>query len=527
MEFLRSAKILSILTLASRVLGLFRDMITTYVLPAASADSLYLAWTIPNLFRKLFGEGALSSAFIPAFSRVLPRAGGGAASLLARRVFTFIALCLSALVVFLIGLSYLAPEAWLLPFFSGDRGKMAQTLDLMRILLPYLVIICVIAQCQGVLNVMKEFFIPALSPIILNVAWIVGALLAGYGMITGEVERTLFIAMGIMAGGVLQFLLFGFALKKRGFSLRPSFHIKNPVFREVMATTLPMALGVSAVQVNILIDRGVVYTMVPGDGGVTHLFLGNRLMQFPFALIGLALTTAVFPLLARLSAKGDRKGMKKNLGGALRINFFLSIPAAVGLSLLAHPTISLFFQRGAFTPADTDATAAALLGYVVGIPFLSSVMLLTRAFYAMSHWRRPLLISGFIVAVNIVLDLLLVGPFAEAGVALATSICAVLQSAILFAALRNRIGPMGGMTIFKAILRTFVLTAVLAGAVAGVGWILGPAGEGDSLLGRGGRVFLPLAVGMACYLIPARWICRFEFDSLMEAFKRRRSSSGE
>jgi putative peptidoglycan lipid II flippase len=525
MEFLRSAKILSVLTLTSRVLGLCRDMITTCVLGPLLCDALILAWTLPNVFRNLFGEGALSSAFIPVFSRVLQHAGVNPAFLLARRVITTMGLLLLVLVGVILLLTVVLPEAWLLPFFRGDRVQMEQTLRLAWILLPYLVIVCVIAQCQGVLNALKEFFLPALSPIILNAAWILAAALAGFVLFkepqSGR-SRVYFIAAGIMMGAFFQILLFLLALRRHRFPLRPSLDTGDPDFRRVMATMLPMILGVSAVQLNVLVDRAVASSLIPGEGGVTHLFIGNRLMQFPFALIGIALTTAVFPLISRLEARGDREGMKENLAGALRINFFLSLPAAAGLALLSHPVIILFFQRGAFSMQSADATAAALLGYVVGIPFLAAVMLLARAFYALGEWRRPVIVSVCLVAVNIALDLVLVGPFAEPGVSAATSIVAVLQATMLFLLLRRKIGPLGGRDVLIGVLRSLASTLILVLAVGGALWWLGPARETDALIVKAVRVFLPLLVGLALYLLLARKINPFEWKAVVEELFRKK-----
>lgn len=526
MEFLRSAKLLSLLTLTSRILGLCRDMITTAVLSALHSDALYLAWTIPNLFRNLFGEGALSSAFIPAFSRVLEMEGRARAFRLARRVITCMALFLLALVAMLIGLSLVLPESWLLPFFQGNKEKLDGTMSLMRILLPYLAVVCVIAQFQGVLNSLKHFFIPALSPVLLNVAWILAAVAAGWLVFEEDTARTHLIAAGIMAGGLVQIAVFVVGLRRHQFPLRPAFGFRNPDFLKVLGTSLPMVIGTSAVQLNILVDRGVASTFLP-DGGVTHLFVGNRLMQFPFALIGIALTTAVFPLLSSLSARGDREGMKKNLSGALRINFFLSVPAALGLCLLAHPIISLFFGREQFTPDRVEDTARALLGYVMGIPFLCSVMLLTRTFYALGEWRRPVTVSCILVSVNIVLDLLLVEPFAEAGISAATSISAILQSAILVCLLRRMMGPLGGKSIFKGLAGTVLSTAFLLFAVAGLLWIMGPEKTDDTLWTKTARVFIPLFGGLAVYLAVARKICPFEWSGIVEALKRRRTRSAQ
>jgi putative peptidoglycan lipid II flippase len=525
MEFLRSAKILSFLTLMSRVLGLIRDMITTAVLSAGLCDALILAWTLPNVFRNLFGEGALSSAFIPVFNRVLKKESLEQAFLLARRVITSIGLFLIGLVVLLIGLSFLIPEAWLLTSFGDNREKLAETLRLGRILLPYLAVVCVIAQCQALLNSLKEFFLPALSPIVLNATWIVAAALAGFVIADESMDRALFIAVGIMCGALFQALLFAAALRRKQFPMKPALSFKDQHFKRVLATTGPMILGVSAVQLNVLVDRWMASAFIPGDGGVTHLYVGNRLMQFPFALIGVALSTALFPLLARLAADGDSDGMKENLRAALRISFFLSIPAAVGLWLLGDPILTLFFQRMEFTADRIEGALAALRGYALGVPFLISAMLATRLFYAMEKWMQPVLLSIALVGVNLVLDLLLVGPYAEGGVAAATSIVAFIQAAVLLLLLRRSIGRLGGSIMLRSIVKTLGMTLCLAAAVLGSAWLLGPADPDESLVMRTLRVFVPLLAGLAVFLIPARWICRFEWTHLMDALRRRRSTT--
>ena len=220
MEFLRPAKLLSLLTLFSRILGLCRDIITTAILGPLHSDALYLAWTVPNLFRNLFGEGALASAFIPAFSRVLGQQGRVKAFHMARGVITCIGLFLLTVVVLIIGLSWVLPRPWLLPFFKYNGEKLDQTLSLMRILLPYLVVVCVIAQFQGVLNSLKHFFIPALSPILLNAAWILAAVFAGWAIGAENAERALLVAAGIMAGGGLQIALFVLGLRSQRFPLK-------------------------------------------------------------------------------------------------------------------------------------------------------------------------------------------------------------------------------------------------------------------------------------------------------------------
>ncbi|MBU0755553.1 MAG: murein biosynthesis integral membrane protein MurJ [Planctomycetes bacterium] len=521
MEFLRSAKMISVLTLISRVLGLIRDMVTTAVLGAGVCDALILAWTLPNVFRNLFGEGALSSAFIPVFNRVMEQESRARAFLLARRVITCLGLLLLGLVLALISASYLVPREWLLSAFGGDVERLDETVRLARILLPYLAIICVIAQFQALLNSLKVFFLPALSPILLNAAWIVAALLAGFCFFENDSDRAFFIALGIMAGALIQILLFVFTLRKHRVPMMPSLQFKDRHFIRVMATTGPMILGVSAAQLNMLVDRMMASAYIP-PGGVTHLYVGNRMMQFPFALIGVALSTAIFPLLARLSAIGDREGIKENVRAALRISLFLSVPAAVGLWLLAHPILDLFFQRLAFTPDRVNGAVAAMKGYVPGIPFLITAMLLTRVFYAMEKWKAPVVVSLVLVGVNFLLDRLLVDAYAEGGVAAATSIVAFLQAAALFLLLRRSIGRLGGTLMLQSLLKTTALTGVLAAGVLAATWSLDGTLIGNGLDTKVISVLIPLLVGLLLFLVPARRLCSFEWKNLMEAFSKRK-----
>jgi putative peptidoglycan lipid II flippase len=527
MEFLKSAKVVSILTFTSRVFGLVRDIATTAVLATRQCDALFLAWTIPNLFRKLFGEGALSSAFIPAFVRVQGRGDHGRTRAFASSVITALFLVLVTLTALFFVLSFTLPEAWLRALFQEDAAKMDETMELMRILIAYMIASCIIAQFQGILNSMKEFTIPALAPILLNIIWIasVGAAVLFAGGDSGL--RVYVIAWGILFAGAMQVVLFLPSLGKRGLIPYPRVDWKDPDFRKVMALTAPMVLALSANQLNILVDRLVVQGYVPGDGGVTHLYVGNRLMQFPLALIGIALMTAVFPLLARLSSEGDREGMKQNLADATRINLFLSIPALVGLVVLADPIVALFFERGNFTAANTHATCRALVGYTVGLPFLSSVLLLTRAFYAMGRWKAPLYTGAALVALNVVLDFVLVVPLAEAGVAYATSITCALQALILFFLLRRVVGHMGGRILVKGALCSGLLSLLLGGAVYGTLVWLDSLGVADGILWRAARVGLPIAAGLVVYFVPARILCPFEFRSLVEAFRSRGGKSGK
>jgi putative peptidoglycan lipid II flippase len=524
MEFLKSARVVSALTLLSRIFGLVRDQVTTIVLGTRHSDVLFLAWTIPNLFRKLFGEGALSSAFIPSFVKVQGRGRQEELQHFVSNVISALFLVLVVLMGLFLLLLALLPDSWLLSLFQGDAEKMSDTLALARILIPYMVVSCVIAQFQGVLNSFRVFTIPALAPVVLNLVWI-GAVVAAVFTVSAESGLRIYvIAYGILFAGLLQFLLFLPSLKKRDLLPKFRWDWKNRDFRNVMAMTAPMVLALSANQLNILVDRLVVQSFVPGDGGVTHLYLGNRLMQFPFALIGIALMTAVFPLLAKLSSEGNREGMKTILSDALRINLFLSIPALAGLVVLADPIISLLFEYKNFASASTTETCRTLVGYTVGMPFLSTVVLLTRAFYAMGRWKAPLYTGAGLVALNIVLDFVLVVPLGEAGVALATSITIAIQAIVLFLLLRSDVGRLGGRVLVVGTLKACALSSVMAAGVYFSEQGLDALAPGESVILRLMRVVLPIFIGLALFFFPARRLCAFEWRSLVEAFRDKKTA---
>ncbi len=526
MIFLKSVRTVSGLTALSRVCGLVRDIITIKVLSSFHTDALILAWTIPNLFRKLLGDGALASAFIAVFAHVRRDGSRERVHALVDNLITVLLLFLVGITLLLIIASFVIPEAWLLPLFQGDRLSMNETLALGRVLIPYMIVACILAQFQGILNSFGLFAIPAFMPVFLNLVWITAGFLSVLLLPGAFKERAFFLAGAIMFGAVMQLVLYVPSLKKQGMLPRPRFSLKNPDFRMVMTRMFPMALAFSATQVNILVDRFVARTFVPGDGGVTHLFLGDRLMQFPLALISIALTTTIYPLLAGLSANRDWDGVKRNLSSALRINLFLSIPAVVGLVFLAEPIVALFFEWGTFSSSDTGATGLALIGYVTGLPFLGTVILLNRAFFSMNRLKEPLVTSALLVAVNIVLDFILVFPLQEAGVAFATTITTVVQAFVLYLLLQRRLGRMEGAALIGTALRSCLLSLFMAAAVygavglAGSWWPASPGASGwDDLVRKSLSVVLPVLAGIIVYFAPAKKLCPLEFENFLIALR--------
>ncbi len=530
-HFLHSARTVALLTMLSRVLGLVRDQATAALLGAgAVSDALTWAWTIPNAFRRLFGEGALSSAFVPVFSRVLERDGRARAREVSNQVISALAVFLLALSLGLAGLVALVPADAAARWLELDPAKAVLALRYTEALLPYLAFICVIAQFMAVMNALGEFAIPASASVILNLTWVGGVLAAWlvYGAADGGADprpaQGWVIAGAILLSGVLQFAWHLPGLARLGVGFRAVAPRRSAELGEVLALMGPMLLGMGAAQLNTLADRTIALAWL-GDGGTTHLYYGQRLMQFPQGLVSAALVAAVFPTLARLSARGEGAAAAATTGQALRVNTLLTLPAAAGLIVLARPIVELLLQHGEFRAENSGPTAAALVGYALGIPAAGAVMVLTRAFYAIGDTRTPVRVALWSVGLNVGLDLALVGPLAELGLALATSVSAVVAVVLLLLAFRARMELPAGPGLLSGLVPLVSLALVMAAAVWGLDRAL-QALLPDTLLGSdtlvvGLRVAAGMGAGAALYLGLARRLCPDEWREVAPLLRRR------
>jgi len=530
-EAVRPARNVALATLASRVLGLVRDKATVFCFPQATADALYLAWTIPNLFRRLFGEGALAAALVPVLAQTEKEAGREARNRVARSVIWSLIALLAPLTAALVAALLLVPERALLQLFDSEAtGR--ETLRLLRFTLPYVVFICVAGQMQAVANLAGRFFVPALAPAFGNVAWIAGALLAWeLARRTGPDADpdAVWVAAAILVGGALQVACQAIELTRVGENCLAPAPLRTREVAEVSRRMAPMLLGLAASQVNLLVDRFVAEAMVPGEGAVTQLYLGNRLMQLPLGVVGVALGTAVYPALARAAARREWGELGHALGAALRTAGVLCIPAILGLAVLAGPIMGLLFEGGEFTAEAAARSGACLAAYAPTLLFQTAVLLLARADYARGNSRRPVVVSTVAVAVNVLLDFALVIPLGTIGIAAATSIAALLNAALLAWRL-----DLGGFDRRRELLQPALRVAAAAAAMLVVValWRLGveqlevPAWE--RLLGlplplrhaltAGGGI----ALGLAAFYGAARLLCRRELDELLRLLRSRR-----
>ncbi|MHC5018533.1 MAG: murein biosynthesis integral membrane protein MurJ [Planctomycetota bacterium] len=444
------------LTAASRLLGLVRDVLQAALLGSgAVADAFVIAWTLPNLARRLFGEGALTAAFLPVFTAVRERDGEPAALRLATRVLTRLLLGLGAA-------AGLGATVALVAALAG-HGKLALFAGLSAVLLPYMPIVCATALCGATGNALNKFALPALPPILLNLAWIGG--LAGACWLAQPEARAFAAAGGIVAGAAAGLWVTSRWLARRGMSLRPDRTPGDAAVGEVGRLLWPTLFGLAVVQLNIIADRLIAELCVPGDGGVAALYYGQRLMELPMGLIAVSIATVAFPELARLGARGERVAFAAALRRALRLVLYLAVPAAAGLAVTRGPVVELLFQRGAFDAAAATRTAGVTLYYAAAVIPATLLPVLSRAHHAWSDTRTPVRIGVLCVGLNLALNLTLVWPLGESGLAAATAICAAVQAWLLARALRGRIDPQ-----FRLLRSAAARIAFGAACTAGAAW---------------------------------------------------------
>ncbi len=503
----RSAGLNSLATMSSRLLGLVRDVIMAGLFGTGLAhDAFNIASRIPNLVRDLFAEGAMSAAFVPTFTRHLKTHGREAAWRLGNLVINALIVVTGGLVV--LGLVFTEPILRLLgdDFATADGGeKLVLTAQLARIIMPFLTLVAVAVALGGMLNSLRRFFIPALSPALYNVAVIFAAFTfvplaahLGWNPIVG-------IAVGALLGGVFQIVLQLPALYREGFRYQPILNFRDPGLRQILLLMGPGTIGVAAAQVNLLVNT----VLAAADpGAVTALTLAFRLMYLPIGLFGVAIATVSLPEIARQAAAGAFDEMRRTLSSGLRLMLMLSVPATVGLMALASPIVELVFQRGRFDAGSTSATAAALLYYAPGLLGYATVKITSPSFYAMQDARTPVTVSIVTIALNIVLNLTLVQVMGFRGLALGTAIAAVFNAVVLLILLSRRIHgldlPRIGLAFGKILLASIAMGAAAYATEAWLNTALPPL---TSLLRGLARVMGAMSVGVVVLALAA-WALR-------------------
>jgi putative peptidoglycan lipid II flippase len=516
----RSAGLIGIATMASRLLGVAREMALAWVFGAGTQmDAFNVAFRIPNLVRDLFAEGAMSAAFVPTFTRTLASRGKPAAWRLGNLVLNALLLVTGTLVV--LGIVFAEPITHAIAGdeFSAIPGKLELTTQLTRIMLPFLTTVAIAVALMGMLNSLHRFFLPALSPAMFNVATIFCAVavvplmpLVGLPPIAG-------IAIGTLLGGLGQIVLQWPSLHREGFRYSPVLDFRDPELSEVLRLMIPGTLGLAAVQINVFVNTYLATTQP--EGSVSWLGYAFRLMYLPIGLFGVSIATAALPTIARQAGEADKAAIRGTVSRGLRLMLSLNVPATVGLIVLARPIVELIYERGRFGPGDSAATAAALMFYAPGLLGYSAVKIASPTFYSLKDSRTPVIVSVLSVAANLALNLWLVQVLSFRGLALGTAIAAVLNAVILLALLSQRLGGLDGRRLAISATKISVASALMGAAVwFGAAW-LETAVPGSALSIRAIRVFTSIAAGVIVLIIAARALRIEELDDALRRLARR------
>jgi putative peptidoglycan lipid II flippase len=482
----KAASVVGSATLLSRIFGFIRDVVIAWFFGAGlSSDAFFVAFRIPNLLRRLFAEGSLSVAFIPVFTDTLTNQGKDEAFEMARSAVRLLSVLLVVVVIAGILLSPLIVYI-IAPGFADSPEKLSITVFLTRIMFPYIFFIGMVALSMGILNVLGHFAAPALAPVLLNLSIIGSVYLISPHMKIPVIS----LAIGVVIGGILQLALQIPFLIKKGFYFWQKAKIFHPGLRKIGRLMLPTIFGAAVSQINILV--GTLLASLLPEGSVSYLYYADRLVQFPLGIFAIATATAVLPSISRQAAKKDLEAVRDTFSYAMKLVFFITIPSMVGLIVLREPIVALLFKRGAFDAKTTHLTAYALLYYSMGLWAFSAVRIVVSTFYALQDTKTPVRMGVISVCANIILGVVLMGPLAHGGLALATSLASMLNLGLLVWALKTKLGMLGLKTIMASANKTILCSVFMGAAVWATSLFIIPPGNG-SLTG----LFLGLAGSMA------------------------------
>lgn len=464
----RAAAVVGGATLLSRVFGFLRDVVVAHAFGAGPAtDAFFVAFRLPNLFRRLVAEGAVSSAFIPVFTEYLTTRSRGDVV----RMFRAVAGGMLGLLALLTLAGVLGAPLLvrvMAPGFFGDPETGVLTVRLTRFMFPYLFFVGLAALVMAMLNAQRHFLTPALAPVMLNLAIIA----AVFVVVPRLGEPVVGLAVGVLVGGAGQLAVQLAPLARRGLLVTPALELRHAAVGRIGHLMAPVALGQSATQLNILVDT-IIASFLAG-GSVSYLYYADRLVEFPLGVFGIAVATAVLPTLSEQAARRDLEALRTTLSFALRLAAFISLPAAVGLLVLRDPIVRVLYQRGAFGPAEAAGTAWAVGFYALGLVGFASVKIGAQAFYALGDTRTPVKVAMGAMVLNSLLAVALALPLRHGGLALATSCSGTAHAVALAWLLRRRLGGRPAPGARAGWARIVVGSGVLAVALVAAGWVWPP-----------------------------------------------------
>jgi putative peptidoglycan lipid II flippase len=518
----RSAGVIGAATMTSRVLGLVREAVLAAVFGASASpqmDAFNVAFRVPNLLRDLFAEGAMTAAFVPTFTRTLTERGRDAAWRLGNLVMNALLIVTGVLVVAGIGFAPQITNAFVDAEFAAVPGKLALTTQLTRIMLPFLITLAIAAAMMGMLNSLRRFFVPSLSPAMFNVASIFSAIAIAPVMPRFGLHPIVGIAVGTLLGGVGQILLQWPLLRREGFRYQPIVGFRDPAVREILRLMAPATIGLAAVQVNVFVNTHLATGQE--QGAVSWLQYAFRLMYLPIGVFGVSIATASLPDISRQAVTEDLKAIRETVSRALRMMLMLNVPATVGLMVLAQPIVALLYEREMFHAGDTAATAAALMFYAPGLLGYSAVKIASPTFYSLRNSRTPVIVSVVSIGVNLGINLWLIRVMGYRGLALGTALAAMFNAGALLWLLRARLGGLDGRRVAVALFKVLVASAVMGVAAhITVQWITGMTPAGGELA-KAARVLAAIGVAILALAATARVLRIQEFNDAVARVRRR------
>ena len=511
----RAAGVVGLSTMLSRIFGFLRDMVVAAFFGAGlTTDAFFVAFRIPNMLRRLIGEGSLTVSFVPVFTEYLNVKTKEDALELANVAFT----ALSVILVFvsLLGVLFsplivtLMAPGW----YIKHPDHYHLTVFLNRLMFPYIFFMSLVALCMGILNSLRHFAAPALSPVILNICMILAALL----LRDFFQEPITALAVGVMIGGVLQLAMQWPFLVKMGVKLKPDFNFRHPGLKQIGRLFFPAAFGASIYQINLIVSN-ILASFLP-TGSVSYLYYADRIVELPLGVFAIAIGTAALPSFSEQVAKGDFHDLKKTINFSLRLILFVTIPATVALIALRVSIISVLFQRGAFDIQSTILTAQALFYYTIGLLAFSVIRVIVSALYSLQDAKTPMKAAIVAFFVNVVCSVILMFPLKHGGLALATSIATTVNVIMLTVVLRKKIGAFLDREFYHSVFKMFLSSLAMWGGIIIIGTVLPWRGEGpfnERLLYLAVCIF----AGTAIFLISSCLVKCSEMRMIIDMVKRK------
>jgi len=510
----KAAVIVGAATMVSRVFGLLRDTVIAACFGANwMTDAFWMAFRIPNMLRRLVGEGSLTVSFVPVFTEYLHKKTKEEALELASVAFTVISIILA--VISVLGVIFspviIALNAW---GFLGNPEQFALAVFLNRLMFPYIFFIALVALCMGILNSLRHFVAPALSPVMLNIAMITAALtLRDY-----FAQPITALAVGVLIGGALQLAMQWPFLLKFGVKLKFRFNLRHPGIKQIGLLMLPAILGAGVTTINVFVGN-ILASLLPG-GSITYLFFADRIMELPLGIFAIAIGTATLPSFSQHAAEGNMDQLRSSISFSLRLMLFLTIPAMVALMALHLPIISVLFQRGAFDAEAAIATGQALFCYALGLWAFSIIRVFISSFYSLKDSKWPLKAAVITLIVNVLFSLALMYPLKHNGLALANSIAGAVNVLILAFVLRKKIGPFLDRTFYTSLFKIILSAVIMLGAIGLVDYFM-PWNTEANFKTRLIYLTCTIVAGAGVFFISAYLLKSTEIHALIDMVKKR------